>query len=483
MAQFDFYDPKFQGLLTLAAGLLQQSGWQPQRVGIGEAIGRAGGPALQSMQQAQRYQMEDAERKKIDAFRELQRRHLELQIGQEEALPQQLSQWQNIVANIDQIPQAGDDSSAPGVRSMSPQPEVPQGMPLPPMDQNQIMQQQLLGPFAQQQQSVPRETYIGAPEDVQLAQTGQTTAPQVDVTGSQAQGLYDYADRLEGELAKFTNLHPKAQSVAQAQIKTIRDRAERLDKAAERRGAAPKTETEISPDGTKQRNVAWNPKSGKFDIPLGGWRPVFSDKPLVNVGVETYDKTGGTKRAESVSDMNKSALRASRLSKTIGYLADALEGYSGGPITEFQGNVGRFFPESEYGKIASVQDLAKSVVGKAFQDVRQEGTGQVSDFESKTFISVFPTLAATPQGRQIIRSFAERSSERELVAADIYQRLADKGPVSLVQWEKMVNDEAGPLFTPQEWEFIKQGAKASGTTLPKPPKGGSKPWERTWQNQ
>ncbi len=391
MAEFDFYDPKFQGLLTLASGLLAQSGWQPQRVGVGEAIGRSGIPAMQAMQQARRFQLEQEEAKKAAAMRDLQMKHLMLQIGQEEALPQQMSQWQNIVANIDQFAPKDTglpvESGEPIVRGLT---MGPSGLPTPlsPPDQNQIMRSQLLGPFAGAQFQQPSwQAQQAAPpsEPSGMQMTGPNTAsmPQELVTARQADALYDYADNLEGQLAKMSNLHPKVQAAAQAQIKNIRDRAERLDKVVERRRSAQKVETEISADGTKQRNVMWNPQTQKYDIPIGGWRLVHSDKSLVDVKIntgESFWKEFGKGQAEFVNKQQEKAQQSSAAIDTIHNMRRNLDK---GMFTGITGNVGLVFGralsaagfEGAKDPVANTQAYAAEAGNLVAQIIKEFGAG------------------------------------------------------------------------------------------------------------
>ena len=72
MMAFNFDDPRTQGLLTLAAGLLSQSGWQPKRVGVGEALGNAGIPAMQAMQQARSHQLQIEDMMQMRKLRNLE---------------------------------------------------------------------------------------------------------------------------------------------------------------------------------------------------------------------------------------------------------------------------------------------------------------------------------------------------------------------------------------------------------------------------
>lgn len=270
-------DPNTQGLMTLAAGLLQNSGWSKTPITLGQAFGQAAPEALNTMQRIKRFNMEAADTDQQRQLRGAQLQKVLFENQMDGLLPGQMSMLQRF----------------PGE-------EVPQA------DPNIAMREQLLGPFAGGQQGdwadpvvrpfSPAQAPAGQvlPEDAQAISAPQAPASGVPqetlVIGDQAKTLDEMANRMEDRLSMPPNpnnpsvpWHPQAIAAEQRKIAGIRARAERIRKEFDRDRAAPKTEVEVSEDGTKQRNVAWNPKTQKYDIPLGGWRQVFSDKPLVQI--------------------------------------------------------------------------------------------------------------------------------------------------------------------------------------------------------
>lgn len=267
----DIYDPRFQGLLTLAAGLLAQSGPQPRRVPLGAALGQSAIPALQAMMQARRGQVEMADVEQMRRLRELEMRKLGFQIGQEEALPGQLGKLADVTANPEKymLPDTGRPVGTQ-VQPMqfAPQAQPPMPFAPPPVAAPQQMQQNLLGPFAtggqfptpgmfqQPPPMVPRET-------PGMQMTGETTARMPDemVLGRQAQSFNDAADVIEQRFSTPPDpnrpelpWHPKAIEQGRAQAKIFRDKAERLDKIVESRRKKPEFE-EFAVGGTPDEPI------------------------------------------------------------------------------------------------------------------------------------------------------------------------------------------------------------------------------------
>lgn len=180
----------------------------------------------------------------------------------------------------------------------------------------------------------------------------------------------------------------------------------------------------------------------------------------IDIANNSFDKTGGAERAKQAQSMQSNAIKASEFSGTVQALAAALDGYGGGPMTEFQGKIGHYLPESEYGKIASVQNVVDSLRTKLATTVRASGSGATSDFEMKSYLASIPGLINTPNGRKMMAEVAERMAEREAVASDIYQSLAEKGPVKIAEWRKAVRAQVGDLLTPEEIRQMREGMTA-----------------------
>lgn len=184
----------------------------------------------------------------------------------------------------------------------------------------------------------------------------------------------------------------------------------------------------------------------------------------ITVDARSFDKTEGAERAKAVQERQVAAMKTEDFASTVQLLSDVLEGYSGGPLTQFQAQLGRVFPESEFGKIASVDDLAKGLIGKAAPMIRATGSGATSDFEFKQFMAALPSLAQTPDGRRMMADIASRMAKREILASDIYGDLAQKGPVKLSEWREATRKQLGDLFSKEELARIKgRGAVPTAT--------------------
>ena len=180
-------------------------------------------------------------------------------------------------------------------------------------------------------------------------------------------------------------------------------------------------------------------------------------KPEQNIQVDArnYEKTDSQERAKMVNLRQEGAMKAQDFAGSVRVLADVMEGYSGGPLTQFQSKIGQFFPESEYGKITSMDEMVNSIRTKMAPMVRATGSGATSDYEMKMYLSAIPSLATTPQGRQMMADLAERIAERELIASDVYSELAQQGPVKLTEWRKRVREQVGGLFNKDEVSIMR----------------------------
>lgn len=180
----------------------------------------------------------------------------------------------------------------------------------------------------------------------------------------------------------------------------------------------------------------------------------------LNVDVNSFDRTGGAKRAEQAQTMQTNAIKATEFSGLVQALAAGLEGYGGGPMAEFQAKIGHYLPESEYGKIASAEDVVNSIRTKLATTVRATGSGATSDFEMRSYLASIAGLVNTPQGRKMMVDAANRIAEREAIASDIYQEMAQNGPVKLSEWRKAVRSQVGDLFTPEQLRQMREGGSA-----------------------
>lgn len=353
----DFFDPRFQGLLTLASGLLSQSGWQPNRVGLGEAFGNAGMQSLQAMRQAQLYNQQAEQQKLMMGLHNANMQKIQYDLQQQQALPGQLRDWQNAYNGV-----AGN--------ALGPQ------TPMGPV--NTAPSQP--GPYSDNY-AMPGAN----PPVLPTSPKSDVTAPDVGVTGSRSQSLYDLADQLDAKLSSFPNLHPEVQKRAEAQIAGIRARADRMLKIEESNSAAPKRD--FMPVGNingipHEQQIEWDRKSQSWKN-VGQPRPIFSTTPVANVEVntgESFWKQFGTGQAKFLTEQQDKATEAAT---AIGVIHDMRANLDKGMITGAGANAalnfGRVLSKAGFqaaqDPVANTQAYAAESGNLVGQIIKQFGSG------------------------------------------------------------------------------------------------------------
>lgn len=353
----DFNDPKTTGLLTLAAGLLSQSGWQPQRVGLGQAFGQAGLESLQAMRQSQLY---NQQAQNMNVLRQLHQANLDeanFKLKQNQLLPGQLSDWQKTYNGV-----MGNEVPTP----MGPVTQPPAQPP---------------GPYADSYAMPGANPPVTAPP----SQPSDIRAPDVVGTGTRSQSLYDLADQLDAKLSTIPNLHPEVQKRAEAQIANIRARADRMLKIEEANQQAPKME--FMPVGDingipHEQQMQWDRKTQTWNR-VGQPRPIFSNQPLANVTVntgESFWKEFGRGQADFINKQQSLAQDNATTITTIHNMRTALDkGSITGIGADAALNFGRALSKAGFtaaqDPVANTQAYAAEAGNLVGQVIKQFGSG------------------------------------------------------------------------------------------------------------
>lgn len=193
---------------------------------------------------------------------------------------------------------------------------------------------------------------------------------------------------------------------------------------------------------------------------LAAWQE-RNKRPLVNV--DTYDKTGGAERAKLSIELQKSAMDALKTAESAKAAAEILAGYGGGWTAEVQAQLGRILPGSDWGKIASAADAAEMIRNSVSPYLRAPGSGATSDMEFSAFMNAFPGLSRTPEGRKLISAIFDRVADRIATESDIYQELAEKGPVKLSELRALKRQRLPEnLLSKEEMAYVKGLQKGPG---------------------
>jgi hypothetical protein len=183
--------------------------------------------------------------------------------------------------------------------------------------------------------------------------------------------------------------------------------------------------------------------------------------PLVTVSPgDTELEKLDAKQVSAISDRVNSARAAANTANSINSL---LVGKGGGEVVKIGANLAQTLGiQSE---TASANALAQALQVNAATQVRAAGSGSTSDLEFKSFLSVFPSLGNSEQGRKLmaqgLQAFADRDSAierkaRELLKAKTYSAGA------LADYDASL----GPVLDPKKFGDLSQFAPSSGTAKP-----------------
>jgi hypothetical protein len=183
--------------------------------------------------------------------------------------------------------------------------------------------------------------------------------------------------------------------------------------------------------------------------------------PLVTVSPgDTELEKLDAKQVSAISDRVNSARAAANTANSINSL---LVGKGGGEVVKIGANLAQTLGiQSE---TASANALAQALQVNAATQVRAAGSGSTSDLEFKSFLSVFPSLGNSEQGRKVmaqgLQAFADRDAAierkaRELLKAKTYSAGA------LAEFDASL----GPVLDPKKFGDLSQFAPSGGTAKP-----------------
>jgi hypothetical protein len=185
--------------------------------------------------------------------------------------------------------------------------------------------------------------------------------------------------------------------------------------------------------------------------------------PLASVTVSPGDTELEKLDAKQVSAISDRVNSARASANTANSIVTLLGGKGGGEIVKVGANLAQTLGiQSE---TASANALAQALQVNAATQVRAAGSGSTSDLEFKSFLSVFPSLGNSEQGRKLmaqgLQAFADRDAAierkaRELLKSKTYSAGA------LAEFDASL----GPVLDPKKFGDLSQFATPSGTAKP-----------------
>lgn len=183
--------------------------------------------------------------------------------------------------------------------------------------------------------------------------------------------------------------------------------------------------------------------------------------PLVTVSPgDTELEKLDAKQVSAISDRVNSARAAANTANSIDTL---LRGKGGSEVVKIGANLAQTLGIQS--DTASANALAQALQVNAATQVRAAGSGSTSDLEFKSFLSVFPSLGNSEQGRKLmsqgLQAFADRDAAierkaRELLKAKTYSAGA------LAEFDASL----GPVLDPKKFGDLSQFAPSGGTAKP-----------------
>jgi hypothetical protein len=173
---------------------------------------------------------------------------------------------------------------------------------------------------------------------------------------------------------------------------------------------------------------------------------------------------------DRVGEFSSAASSARTFAQNAGAVNLLLKGKSGGEVvkigTELAKNLG--FSNEQ----VTANDLANSLAVRGAVGVRQPGSGSTSDIEFKAYLSAFPSLSNSEQGRELMVIGAEAFAKRNALLSDKARELYKAGKYSDVAIAEYDNS-LGPVIDQKKIEEV---AKSSGAGKP----STAKPLRRTF---
>jgi hypothetical protein len=184
-------------------------------------------------------------------------------------------------------------------------------------------------------------------------------------------------------------------------------------------------------------------------------------------------KTAGKAFGNFAMEAVQSANSAYDIANDIQIVEQGLRGMGGGPVAEFKAWAGKVMPgDSEWGKMASMNDLAKTIQVKLAPTMRAAGSGATSDFEMKAFMAAIPSLATTEKGRTLMARYSQRIADRAQIRAEIVNEIEQSGrlPTPREISDRMKARVGDRFFDNQDRSFfgLKGSTQQQATPRPQP---------------
>ena len=198
------------------------------------------------------------------------------------------------------------------------------------------------------------------------------------------------------------------------------------------------------------------PKDQSFQISSSGKIDQVSRGELVKNIIDKGSNELEKLDAQQIAAMSAKATSASEFARNAAAIDTLLKGKGGGTVVKVGADLATALNLPS--DTASANALATALQTRGATQVRAAGSGSTSDLEFKAYLSVFPSLANTEQGRALmakgLQAFAERDALIEKKARELF---AEKkySAQAIIEYDRSLGAVLGEEFKP----FLNQQAK------------------------
>jgi hypothetical protein len=173
--------------------------------------------------------------------------------------------------------------------------------------------------------------------------------------------------------------------------------------------------------------------------------------------------------SDRVGEFSTAASSARNFAQNASVVNTLLKGKGGGELVKVGTSIAKDLGLAN--EQVTANDLAQSLAVRGAVGVRQPGSGSTSDIEFKAYLSAFPSLANSEQGRELMVVGAEAFAKRNAKLSDKARELYKAGKYSDAAIAEYDNS-LGPVLDQSAIDKVVQGSGAKG--------GAAKPQRRSF---
>jgi hypothetical protein len=193
--------------------------------------------------------------------------------------------------------------------------------------------------------------------------------------------------------------------------------------------------------------------------PSGEIKTVVKE-PLVVIGDQSKRDTLALKELDvpRAQEFSAAAASARTLARDSRVISNLLKGKGGGAVIKLGTDIAKNLGFTTDTVVAN--DLANSLAVRGATQLRPPGSGSTSDIEFRAFVSAFPSLANSEDGRELMAKYADAFAKRSAKIADHARKLIRADNYSEEEIARF-DESLGPILADDFYSLTRQGRRAN----------------------